>query len=333
MAKPDSVTVARQSALNLGLQIAAGWVAAAIRGADLKAVQEVLICGMGGSALGADVIVSALGSQLRKPVSIERSYQLPGWVSRNTAVVCVSYSGNTQETLTCFRAALARRAAVVAVTTGGKLAAAARATKAPLVLIDDAALNPSRQPRLGLGFSIGTLLRLLEKAGALKGAAGLVGDVATQRVAAPSAAAINALARKSLAVVGVQYLAGAAHAVANCINENAKSFSAPFSLPELDHHLLEGLSFPADLRRNLAFVVFAPPVMPRPLANQYRATLQILRRRKFIVVEHHCVGQPLAAALGAVSWGTQLSIQLAAKTKTEPLAVPWVQWLKQKQCG
>jgi len=171
---------------------------------------------------------------------------------------------------------------------------------------------------------------LLEKSGVLKGAAGLVDDVATQRVAAPSVATVSVLTRKSLAVVGVHYLAGAAHAVANCINENAKAFSAPFSLPELDHHLLEGLSFPADLRRNLAFVVFAPLVMPRPLANQYRATLQILRRRKFVVIEHRCAGQPLAAALGAVSWGTQLSIQLAAKTKTEPLAVPWVQWLKKQ---
>jgi len=221
----------------------------------------------------------------------------------------------------------------VAVTTGGKLATAARAAKVPLVLIDDAALNPSRQPRLGLGFSIGALLRILEKTGALKGAASLVEDVVAQRVAAPSAAAVKALTRKSLAVVGVHYLAGAAHAVANCINENTKAFSAPFSLPELDHHLLEGLSFPTDLRRNLAFVVFAPLAMPRPLANQYRTTLQILRKRKFVVVEHRCSGQPLAAAMGAVSWGTQLSIQLAAKTKTEPLAVPWVQWLKQKQRG
>ncbi len=331
MAKPDGVTVARRSALNLGRQVAAGWEAAAGRGERLAAARNVLVCGMGGSALGAEVAASALAPKLRKPVAVERGYVLPGWVGRQTAAVCISYSGNTQETLACFRAARSRGARVAAVATGGKLAAAARATRSPLVEIDDARLNPSRQPRLGLGFSIGAVLRILEEAGALAGMGATVAAAARQRAAAPARPSARALVGKAIAVVGVQGLAGAAHAVANCINENAKAFAAPFGLPELDHHLLEGLGSPKDLRRSLAFLVFAPEKMPRPLSNQYRATLQILRRRKFAVVERTCPGEPLAAALAAVSWGTQLSIQLAASTGTEPLAVPWVKWLKDQQ--
>lgn len=277
--------------------------------------------------------MAALSDKLRKPVSIERGYRIPGWVSRQTAVICVSYSGNTVETLTCYRAAKVRGARVIAVATGGKLAGLASANRTPLVAIDDAKLNPSRQPRLGLGFSIGAVLRILEEAGATAGGSKLARSVARLRGASPAAAAVHALAGKAVAVVGVQGLSGAAHAVANCINENAKAFAAPFSLPELDHHLLEGLSFPADLRRSLAFVVFAPERMPKPLANQYRATLQILKRRKVAVVERRYAGEPLAASLGAISWGTQLSIQLAAATGTEPLAVPWVKWLKEQQRG
>lgn len=333
MAKPSGVSVARQSAMNLGRQVAAGWEAAASRGTTLTAARSVLVCGMGGSALGADVVGSALGGKLLKPLAIERGYRIPGWVDRQTAAVCISYSGNTAETLSCFRAALARRARVVAITTGGKLAAAARAAGVPLVLLDDAKLNPSRQPRLGLGFSIGALLQLLDEAGAIAGGAGLVRAATGQRTAPPSDKVARSLAGKALAVVGVEGLAGAAHAVANCVNENAKAYAAPFGLPELDHHLLEGLSFPGDLRRSLAFVVLVPAKMAPPLARQYRATLQILKRRKLTTVERVCVGSPLAASLGAVSWGTLLSIQLAAATHTEPLAVPWVKWLKEQQRG
>ncbi len=333
MAKTDGVALARISALNLGRQVANGWQLAAGSGASLVAAKSVLVCGMGGSALGADIVVAALSARLRKPVAIERGYAVPGWVGRQTAVVCVSYSGNTQETLACFRAARERGARVVAIATGGKLIAAARSAKAPFVAISDSELNPSRQPRLGLGFSIGSLLRILQEAGAIAGVEPTVAAAAKQRAAAVAKPPVRALVGKAIAVVGAQGLAGAAHAVANCINENAKAFAAPFSLPELDHHLLEGLAQPKDLRRSLAFLVFSPEKMARPLANQYRATLQILKRRKFTVVERVCPGEPLAAALSAVSWGTQLSIQLAASTGTEPLAVPWVKWLKEQQRG
>lgn len=329
MAISGNVEIALRSARLLGDQVGAGWKSAAAAARGVVRVENLLVCGMGGSALAADVALSALAKDLRKPVAIERSYDLPGWVGRRTLVVCVSYSGKTAETLSCLRRATAAGAAAVAVATGGPLARGARAA----AVYDDRELNPSRQPRLGVGFSLGALLRILGAAGALRNAAAAAAAAGSARAASPTAAALRQLRGRAVAVVGVGGLAGAAHAVANCFNENAKAFSAPFAMPELDHHLLEGLDVPARIGERLAFVWLTTGSLPTQLARQERATLQILRRRKVPVLVHRFDGHPLAAALHAVSWGTQASILVAAATGRDPLAVPWVQWLKQQQRG
>jgi len=84
----------------------------------------VVVCGMGGSAIGADVVGAALPS-LTLPYQVVRGYVLPAWVTPQTLVVCVSYSGDTAETLSCLEAALARGCRPVCVATGGGVAAIA----------------------------------------------------------------------------------------------------------------------------------------------------------------------------------------------------------------
>src|SRR3954452_10426634 len=86
----------------------------------------IVICGMGGSAIGADLAAAAIGLRATAPITTIRGYELPAWVGPDTLVVCASYSGNTEETLHCFEQAGAAGARRVVVTTGGELAAAAR---------------------------------------------------------------------------------------------------------------------------------------------------------------------------------------------------------------
>src|SRR3954447_6590219 len=85
----------------------------------------VVSCGMGGSAIGADLAAAAIGLRATAPITTIRGYDLPRWVGPETLVVCASYSGNTEETLHCFDRAGAAGAARVAVTTGGELAESA----------------------------------------------------------------------------------------------------------------------------------------------------------------------------------------------------------------
>src|SRR6188474_2311479 len=101
----------------------------------------MLVCGMGGSAIGGDLAAAALGDRLTKPMTTVRGYELPSWASPDSIVLCASYSGGTEETLACYEAAGALGAVRVAVTTGGRLAEAARADGVPVIPIP-AGLQP-----------------------------------------------------------------------------------------------------------------------------------------------------------------------------------------------
>src|SRR5204863_4764198 len=122
----------------------------------------LVICGMGGSAIGADLAAAAIGLRATAPITTIRGYELPSWVGPQTLVVGASYSGNTEETLHCFEQAGAAGAPRVAVTTGGKLAEAARsAGDVPVVGVPS-----GMQPRAAVVYMTVVALQCAELAGA-----------------------------------------------------------------------------------------------------------------------------------------------------------------------
>ncbi len=128
---------------------------------DAGGVNRVIICGMGGSAIGADLLAAYIGSSCPLPVIVHRDYGLPAWASgAETLVIASSHSGNTEETLEAFQAALSRECRLVAVTTGGKLAVGADQAGLPLWKF-----THKGQPRAAVGFSFGLLLGLFFRLG------------------------------------------------------------------------------------------------------------------------------------------------------------------------
>ena len=105
--------------------------AAAIPPRDLPG--GLLVCGMGGSAVGGDLAAAAIGRRATRPLRTVRGYAPEPWIGPDTLVLCSSYSGSTQETLACFEAAGEAGAPRVALTTGGPLAARAREEGVPVV--------------------------------------------------------------------------------------------------------------------------------------------------------------------------------------------------------
>ncbi len=93
----------------------------------------LVVCGMGGSAIGGDLATAALGDRATRPITTVRGYALESWTGPDSLVLCASYSGDTEETLACFEAAGVAGAGRVALTTGGKLAEAARAEGVPVI--------------------------------------------------------------------------------------------------------------------------------------------------------------------------------------------------------
>src|SRR6476620_12376825 len=93
----------------------------------------LMVCGMGGSAIGGDLAAAALGDRLTRPLLTVRGYELPSWATPEWTVLCSSYSGNTEETLACFEAAEALGARRLVASTGGALVDAAREAEVPVV--------------------------------------------------------------------------------------------------------------------------------------------------------------------------------------------------------
>src|SRR5215216_3095829 len=105
------------------------------------------VCGMGGSAIGGDLASAALLDRLTKPLLTARGYGLPSWAPAGSAVLCSSYSGDTEETLACYAAAEALGAQRLVATTGGELAEAARRDGVSVI-----GLPAGLQPRAAVGY-------------------------------------------------------------------------------------------------------------------------------------------------------------------------------------
>src|SRR4051794_5607656 len=109
----------------------------------------LLVCGMGGSAIGADLAAAALGDRLTPPLLTVRGYGLPSWVTPEWTVLCSSYSGNTEETLACFAAAEALGARRLVAGTGGELVDGARESGVPVI-----GLPGILQPRAAVAYMV-----------------------------------------------------------------------------------------------------------------------------------------------------------------------------------
>ena len=245
---------------------------------------------MGGSAIGADLVLACL-PELPVPAVVVRGYELPAWAGRDTLVVAVSYSGDTEETLACAADAMARGCTPVCVASGGAsprspASAACRCSWCPAA--------GSRAPRWAT--SAMPLLAALEAAGLCADSSADVDETVAllrdgnEALGPQAAAATNAakqLAGRLLDKQAVVYGAGltvpAARRWKGQVNENAKAPAFWNELPELDHNELMGwTSLPhvaAATRRGLPRRRARRPAAPAPRRAHRRRAAGARRRR------------------------------------------------------
>ena len=123
-------------------------------------IQNVIIAGMGGSAIGGDILRVLIKDEIKIPLFVSRHYVLPTWVDENTLVICSSYSGNTEETLSSYDDAINKGAQLFGVTTGGELCKRMEKDNVEFVLIPT-----GLQPRAALAYSLIPMLYLFNKVG------------------------------------------------------------------------------------------------------------------------------------------------------------------------
>lgn len=219
-------------------------------------IRQVLICGMGGSAIGGDFVRAYLADSGSVPITSQRDYGLPHWAQgEEVLVVCSSHSGNTEETLSSFDEALARGCNLTAVCTGGKLRERAEQAGVPCWLFEH-----HGQPRTAIPYSFGLLLALFERLGLTENnqaeveqAAACMREERTKLTESsplsqnPAKRLAGQLLERNIAVFAAGDLEVVARRWKTQINELAKAWASFEGLPEMNHNTLAGLENPASL--------------------------------------------------------------------------------------
>jgi glucose/mannose-6-phosphate isomerase len=299
--------------------------------------QNVLVLGMGGSAIGGDLVRTVVEDQAPVPILVSRDYRVPGFVGPSSLVIASSYSGNTEETISATREALDLGARVIAITTGGSIAELAGERGLPTLKYHYAA-----QPRAAVGFSFGLLLGLLAKLGYLNecrlGMQEAI-EVASNNPASMGpemAAKDNPAKQLALGIRGklpVIYGAGILSEVARRwkgqFNENSKAWAYYEQLPELNHNAVVGYENPPDLASRLFVILLSCARYHPRVAARLRITGEILRQRGVAhqVVEARGEGL-LAQMVDTIMAGDYASYYLAVLYGADPTPVKSIDFLK-----
>jgi len=307
--------------------------------ADYKNIDKAVILGMGGSAIGGDLVKSLVLSEAKIPVIVHRDYGLPAFVDDRTLLIASSYSGNTEETLSGFEPALKTKAKKLAMTTGGKLQKIAEANDIPVFKIGYQA-----QPRAALGFSFLPTLGVLQKLGFLKDKSSDVGETVQvlEKMSAKldEKSTLNANPAKKLAqrlygclpvIYGAGIAAEAAHRWKTQLNENGKAWAFYEVFPELNHNATVGYPLPKEIASKVMVVLLRSPTFNARIKLRYDVTCELLKQAgvayEFVDSEGKSL---LSQMMSLVMMGDFTSYYLAILYKVDPSPVKVISYLKDR---
>ncbi|NQT48735.1 MAG: bifunctional phosphoglucose/phosphomannose isomerase [Chloroflexi bacterium] len=304
-----------------------------------KRVDKAIILGMGGSAIGGDLLRSLALLESRLPVWVHRGYDPPPFLDNNTLLIVSSYSGNTEETLSSFAESLATDAKKLAITGGGKLQAMAEKEGIPVFPIDyqappRAAFPHSFIPLLGI---FQNLDLLADKSASLAEAVQVMTQLSSELaetvpLASNPAKQLAARISGKLAVIyGAQLFSEVGRRWKGQFNENSKNWAFHEVFPELNHNAVVGYEFPPDIKDRILVVLLHSSLLHRRISDRYRLTSEILT---LAGIGHEWVeakgNSPLAQMMSLVLFGDYVSFYLALMNGVDPTPVAPIDYLKKR---
>jgi len=278
----------------------------------------LMVCGMGGSAIGADLAAAALGDRLTRPLLTIRGYGLPSWATPEWTVLCSSYSGATEETLACFDAAEALGARRLVVSTGGPLVDAARAAELPVI-----GLPGIFQPRAAVAYTFVVVAEVAALCGVgprVRAEIEAAADFLAERTGDLRRRAVEiatALDERLPVVYGADATAAAARRWKTQLNENAKRFAVHSELPEADHNEICGWTPDAAARLGAVFLEDADQ-HPRE-RHRIELTAELVEAAGAPAVRVESEGDSRAArVLWTTMLGDLVSVELAERAGVDP---------------
>ena len=208
-------------------------------------IENIVIAGMGGSAISGDIAKMLSKKELSVPITVVRDYSIPRWTDERTLFILSSYSGNTEETISCFKAAILKSKKIISISTGGEIESLSRDNDVQIV-----GLPSNYQPRAALGFSLITLLTVLSKINLIS--SGFLNSVVTasntlddfyDKYCADGLLAESIAKQIKDGVIAIYGVESSTDSIASRfraqIAENSKMLSTFNVIPEMNHNEIE----------------------------------------------------------------------------------------------
>lgn len=290
-----------------------------------KKVEKVLVCGMGGSALPGHLLEMYLRQSKEKILaSTNNTYHLPYGTDKKTLVVCVSYSGNTEETLSCLKEALDKKLAVACITSGGEMADICSQKKIPVAIVPEGS-----KPMMALGFQFSALMKILNNCNLTKG----LKDISSlEKELNPSSQEEEGkkIAERIKGKIPLIYISHSQKELAGIwkvkFNENSKVPSFFNSFPELNHNEIEG--FREEKNETFYLLMIRDEEENPRILKRMDLTFRILKRKMESEVINMEEGGFFFKIFSNIILAGWASYWLAIKKKVDPTPVEVIEEFK-----
>jgi glucose/mannose-6-phosphate isomerase len=295
-----------------------------------RSVRSILVAGMGDSAIGGSLLKSYAEGQISVPCAIWRDFGLPAYANRETLVIVVSQSGNTEETLSALVEARERGCQLLVVTAGGQIAEFANTWQIPLV-----SLLCQSHPSGAAGDLLATLARILERLGFLPPQRTEFDEVlhvaraAVQQWSGDSPTSENpakglalSVRDRAVAVYGVEYLSSVARHWKASLNRSAKVWACWEEFPELTHNAIAGYQLPPGFADKVCVILLSPADLDERVRLRIDVTEHLLDELKvrWRRIEAQGSGK-LAQIVSLIALGEFVSYYLALLNGVDPAAM------------
>ena len=294
---------------------------------DYRDVDRMVIVGMGGLVIAGDLLRSLAALESTIPIIVHRDYDLPLRVDDRTLLIAMSYTGDTEETVSAFETGLGTGAKKLAITTGGRLLALAQANGVPAFVFDYKSM-----PRGALGYGLMPLLAIASKVGIvgdkaedveeavilMEHMAGRIGENVRQAYN-PAKHLAERLDGRLPVVYSAGILAGVARRWKTQLNENSKVWCFWEEMPEANHNAIVGYELPREVATR-AFVIFlrGPALHPR-IRLRYEFTRRLLDEVGVASDVVDAEGRsPLAQIMSTIFFGDYVSLYVAIQAGVDP---------------
>jgi len=297
---------------------------------------KICICGMGGSAIGGDLLLDLMAQESAVPMTVVRSIDIPNWMNKDTFVIVCSHSGNTKETLSMYDQAVERGCNIIAITAGGMLKEKCDENGHQVI-----PLREGIQPRNSLGLVIGYLANVMETLGVAKirkevkklipALNKLRNEIGFKN---PNSYA-KRIAKKIYGTIPVIYSTSGITASANRwksqINENAKMMAFNGSLPEINHNEIIGWAEGLEKKFNCCPVFLYEEDATDAMKSMANAAIETLKSFNISPIVVTIRGKTvLERSLRAVMFGDYISLYLAFMNDVDPIGVESITSFKEK---